>query len=83
MTAYRRDKMMGASYFFTVNLLDRQSDLLTQHIDDLRLAYRQMIAKYPMQVDAIVILPDHIHAIWTLPEHDDNYSIRWHEILPK
>ncbi len=77
MTAYRRDKMMGASYFFTVNILDRQSDLLTRHIDDLRFSYLQMITKYPMQVDAMVVLPDHIHAIWTLPEDDDNYSIRW------
>ncbi len=77
MTAYRRDKMMGASYFFTVNLLNRQSNLLTRHIDDLRSSYQQMIAKHPMHVDAMVILHDHIHAIWTLPEHDDNYSIRW------
>lgn len=64
MTAYRRDKMMGASYFFTVNLLDRQSDLLTRNIVDLRHAYRQMITKYPMQVDAMVVLHDHLHAIW-------------------
>lgn len=77
MTAYRRDRMLGASYFFTVNILDRQSNLLTHHINELRAAHRQMIAKYPIQVDAMVVLPDHIHAIWTLADDDDNYSIRW------
>ena len=77
MTNYRRDRLIGGTYFFTVNLLDRQSNLLTRHIDELRQAHRQMIEKHPVQVDAMVVLPDHIHAIWTLPDHDDNYSIRW------
>jgi len=77
MTNYRRDRMMGGSYFFTVNLLDRQSHLLTRHIDELRNAFRQMTEKYPVQIDAMVVLPDHIHAIWTLADDDDNYSIRW------
>ena len=77
MTAYRRDRMLGGSYFFTVNILDRQSNLLTHHIDELRNAHRQMIAKYPVQVDAMVVLPDHIHAIWTLADDDADYSSRW------
>ncbi|WP_410209597.1 REP-associated tyrosine transposase [Aquirhabdus sp.] len=51
--------------------------MLTQHVDELRQAHRQMISKYPIQIDAMVFLPDHIHAIWTLSEDDDNYSIRW------
>ena len=77
MTTYRRDRIQGGCYFFTVNLLDRRSDLLTRHIDELRSAYRQMAKKHLVQLDAMVIMPDHLHAIWTLPEGDDNYSIRW------
>jgi putative transposase len=57
MNDYRRDRLKGGCYFFTVNLLDRQSNLLTRHIDELRQAHRQMIEKHPIQVDLIVVLP--------------------------
>lgn len=43
-------------------------------------AFRHMKDKYPFNVEAIVVLPDHIHAVWSLPEEDFNYSVRWHQI---
>ncbi len=77
MTNYRRYRIKGASCFFTVTLNDRQSDLLTRHISLLRHAFHEVKTRHPFAIDAIVILPDHLHCIFTLPENDDNYSMRW------
>ncbi len=77
MTAYRRNRTAGASYFFTVNLLNRSTSLLTDHIDLLRKAHQYVMRRHPFQLDAMVVLPDHLHALWTLPPDDDNYSMRW------
>ena len=77
MVLYRRNRVEGGCYFFTVTLQDRSSGLLVEHIAELRDAFRQAKARMPFQVDAIVILPEHIHAIFTLPAGDDNYSSRW------
>ncbi len=80
MPEYRRNRVPGGSYFFTVNLLDRTSDLLTVNIDALRNAVRATHQRAPFQIDAWVVLPDHMHAIWTLPSGDDNFSDRWRAI---
>lgn len=77
VTAYRRNFIPGGSFFFTVNLLDRRSDLLTQRIDLLRQGFRTVRARHPFILDAVVILPDHLHAIWTLPPGDTDYATRW------
>ena len=77
MVQYRRNYVAGGTYFFTITLLNRQSSLLTDHIDDLRFAFKATMEKMPFEIDAIVILPEHIHAIFTLPEGDVNYSSRW------
>jgi putative transposase len=77
MTNYRRVFIPGGRYFFTVNLDDRRSRLLTNHIDVLRSAFRETRRTHPFVVDAIVVLPDHLHAIWTLPEHDADFPTRW------
>ena len=77
MVFYRRNRVKGGCYFFTVTLLDRSSNLLVEHIAELRDAFRQAKARMPFQVDAIVVLPEHIHSIFTLPADDDNYSSRW------
>ncbi|BCD84985.1 transposase [Pseudomonas solani] len=77
---YRRSFVPGGTYFFTVNLADRSSGLLTQHIDLLRLAFRQVRARHPFEIPAMVVLPDHLHAIWTLPEGDADFSLRWAQI---
>ena len=77
MPNYRRVIVPGGCYFFTVNLLDRNSRLLVDHIDALGAAVRDRRARFPFDIDAMVILPDHIHAIWTLPPGDSDNSVRW------
>jgi putative transposase len=77
MTNYRRIYTKGATWFFTVNLADRRSRLLTDEIETLRKAHRYALSRHPFIIDAMVVLPDHIHAIWTLPENDADYSTRW------
>jgi len=80
MPNYRRYRIKGGSYFFTVNLLDRKKHLLTENIDLLRHAFRTIKQQKPFHIDAIVILPEHLHCILTLPENDDDYSGRWRAI---
>ncbi len=77
MTNYRRARQAGATYFFTVALANRRSDLLTQNIMLLRNAYEATRAERPFHCDAMVVLPDHLHAIWTLPDGDADFSTRW------
>lgn len=83
MVLYRRNRVEGGTYFFTVTLRDRSAGLLVEHIDFLRLAYRAVQQDHPFETVAIVILPEHIHAIWTLPEGDADYSGRWRSIKAK
>lgn len=77
MAEYRRNRVPGGTYFFTVNLLDRNSGLLVTHIDQVRNAARDVRARAPFHIDAWVVLPDHMHCIWTLPPGDEDYSGRW------
>lgn len=77
MVYYRRSKVAGGTYFFTVNLRDRRSAILTNKIDLLRESFCETKLRYPFHIDAIVILPDHLHTIWSLPCDDTNYSTRW------
>lgn len=77
MTNYRRSRRSGSTFFFTVNLADRRSDLLTRRIDDLREAFRAVMAAHPFAIDAIVVLPEHLHTIWKLPTEDANFAMRW------
>lgn len=77
MANYRRNFIPGGSYFFTVNLENRRSALLTDRIDALRAAFRTARSRHPFTIDAIVILPDHLHAIWTLPNGDADFPLRW------
>jgi putative transposase len=80
MPDYRRNRIPGATYFFTVNLLDRRSDLLVAHIDALRDAVRKVRGRSPFHIDAWVVLSDHMHCLWTLPEEDADFSGRWRDI---
>ena len=77
MTSYRRNFLPGGSYFFTVNLADRRSRLLTEQVQLLRAAFRYTKHRHPFTIDAIVVLPDHLHAIWTLPDGDADFALRW------
>ena len=76
MVHYRRNRIPGGSYFFTVALHNRRSHVLTEQINFLRKAFRQTQSRQPFSIDAIVILPEHLHTIWTLPPVDADYSGR-------
>ena len=80
MSRYTRPVVPGACVFFTVALVDRGADTLMRHVDVLREAVRMTRAKRPFGIDAWVVLPDHMHCVWTLPEGDADYSGRWREI---
>ena len=78
MTEYRRLQHPGATWFFTVNLAERRGNrLLTDHIDGLRTAFSHVKRKHLFKIDTVGILPDHLHCIWTLPEGDSDFSMRW------
>lgn len=72
--------MPGGTYFFTVNLLERRRRLLVEHIDLLRDAFGAAKAARPFDLLAIVVLPDHLHCVWRLPEGDADNANRWAQI---
>jgi putative transposase len=76
MRSYRRVLAPNATYFFTINLQNRKSDLLVRKIDVLRSVFINIQRRHPFYIDAIVILPDHCHIMMTLPEGETNYSTR-------
>jgi putative transposase len=80
MPNYRRNRVPGATYFFTVNLRDRRSGLLAAQINALREAMREVRRQSPFRIDAWVVLPDHMHCLWTLPEGDSDFPDRWRRI---
>ena len=88
MSRYRRAKIEGGVFFFTVTLADRSSDLLVRHIDRLRRVYSSVQKRHPFETIraftpvfagyvAICVLPDHLHAVWSLPPGDTNFPLRW------
>jgi putative transposase len=77
MPQYRRAKIEGSVFFFTVVLAERPSNLLADRIDCLRSVYRTVQEQRPFETIAICVLPDHIHALWALPEGDADFSTRW------
>ncbi len=83
MSNYRRFYVDGGCYFFTVAIANRKSNLLTDNIEYLRKAFREVMQAHPFKIDAIVILPDHLHCVLTLPPNDSNYSMRWRQIKSK
>ncbi len=77
MPEYRRNWVPGGSFFFTVNLSDRRSALLVTQIDALRKAVRAARVRNPFHIDAWVVMPDHMHCMWTLPSGDADFAARW------
>ena len=77
MPRYLRPRVTGARVFFTVNLAQRGSTLLVDEIDRLRDAVRATRVERPFGIDAWVVLPDHLHCVWTLPVGDADFSTRW------
>ena len=80
MPDYCRNRVPGGTYFFTVNLRDRRSDMLVADVAALRNAVRAELTGRPFHIQAWVVLPDHMHCQWTLPEGDANFSGRMREI---
>ncbi len=77
MSVYRRRKMAGGTFFFTLALANRRSTLLIDEIGLFRQSYRLIRQARPFKTVAICVLPDHVHAIWTLPAGDEDYANRW------
>lgn len=80
MPNYRRAWVPGGTYFFTVNLLERRRRLLVERIDALGDAFRAARAARPFAMPAWVVLPDHLHCVWVLPEGDADIATRWRHI---
>jgi putative transposase len=77
MRRYIRANAPGATYFFTLTLQNRDSCFLVSHIAHLKAAVTQVKQRRPFRIDAMVVLPDHLHALWTLPLDDSDFSTRW------
>lgn len=77
MPQYRRPDLTDMPIYFTVALAERHSDALLRHVDLLRQAVRQTRAERPFEILAWVVLPDHMHCIWSLPDGDRDYPTRW------
>ena len=80
MVRYRRNFLAGGTFFFALTLDDRRSSFLVQYIGELRAAFRLARRERPFAIDATVVLPDHLHAILTLPPGDADFSGRWRRI---
>jgi putative transposase len=77
MRRYIRAEAAGATYFFTVTLQDRGARWLVEHVDMLRSCVAQVKARHPFHIEAMVVLPEHLHAVWRLPIDDADFSTRW------
>lgn len=77
MPNYRRARVPGGTYFFTAALARRGGRLLVDHIGHLRAAVQRTRRERPFRIDAMVVLPDRLHAVWTLPPGDDDFPTRW------
>ncbi len=77
---YRRVFVAGGYYFFTVKLASPGSRLLVEHVGVLRAAFKSVKAAHPFVIDAIVVMPNHLHCIWHLPVGDCDYPMRWRQI---
>jgi putative transposase len=80
MSQYRRART-GSTYFFTLVSYERRPILCDEPIRKLlRLAAQNVRARRPFAIDAWVLMPDHLHCVWTLPQGDTDYSTRWAQI---
>lgn len=77
MPSYTRSSRVGGTRFFTVRLADHRSDLLVREVETLRHVTRQTRDRLPFDIDEIVVLPNAIHTIWTLPKGELDFSARW------
>lgn len=81
MSRYVRARQSGGGYFFTVVTCERRPLLARPEVvERLRQAFRRVMAERPFTVDAMVVLPDHLHCLWRLPPDDADFSERWRQI---
>ena len=80
MVRFRRNDVPGGTYFFTLTLRERRSRAPTDHIGLLRKAFRDVRKAHPFQILAVVVLPEHLHTVITLPEGHADHSRRWKAI---
>lgn len=81
MSTYRRCYLPGGCYFFTVVTHERWPLFKNEELVNLlRSAMRDVMSTRPFEVQAMVVLPDHLHTVWRLPDGDDDYSRRWRDI---
>ena len=81
MLDYRRSKIAGGSFFFTLVTFNRLPIFTAEPARAiLHSAWIEVQERFPFQTDAVVLLPDHIHCIWTLPDGNGNFSARWNAI---
>lgn len=80
MRHYIRNRVEGGCYFFTLALADRSERYLVEYVAELRQAFRGVKRRHPFDIEAIVVLPEHLHCMWTLPAGDDDYPGRWYLI---
>ena len=76
MVFYRRNRVPGGTYFFTITLRDRSSSILVDRVYDLRKVLSSVMREHPFKIAAMVVLPEHLHALWVLPPGDNNYPGR-------
>jgi putative transposase len=77
MRRYIRSDIPGATYFFTLTLQDRSARWLVDHVAELRACVAQVKMRHPFEIEAMVVLPEHLHALWRLPADDADFSTRW------
>ncbi|MCU0600432.1 MAG: transposase [Desulfobacterales bacterium] len=75
---YRRAQTKGGTFFFTVVTLKREPILTeSDNVQILRKSFKNIMVKHSFKIDAFVLLPDHLHCIWKLPDGDHDFSTRW------
>ena len=80
MSQYKRNFENGGTYFFIVVAYKRQKIFIGPSIDILRSCFKKAITEAPFTLEEIVVLPDHVHCIWRLPDGDNDFSTRWKKI---
>src|SRR5690554_2655578 len=80
MVRYRRNRVPGGTYFFTLTLRDRRIDMLVRRMDMLKASWRAVQTAHPHRVVAAVVLPEHLHAVIAMADGSADYSGLWREL---